>query len=165
MQRRYAGFTLIELLTVMAIIGLLAGIVLGVSGYASRKAAEARAQADLQEIGNYLEEYRIELGRYPENSGNYINLTLEFLRKDVGDSEGEADGKGLLRLYRMPMALTCTNQVGNEIRLIDPWGSQYRYNRLSRYSYELWSVGPDGDDSPNQDRDSLNNRDNIYVNQ
>ena len=42
------AFTLIELLTVMTIIGILAGLILMVSGFVQKKAAVSRAEAEIQ---------------------------------------------------------------------------------------------------------------------
>jgi type II secretory pathway pseudopilin PulG len=52
-------------MTVIAIIGVLAGLVLGIAGYATKKADRSRAQADMETIKNALEEYRVACGRYP----------------------------------------------------------------------------------------------------
>ena len=59
------GFTLVELLTVIAIIAILTGLVLGIAGYASRKASIARAEADVAQIRDALEEYRTEYAAIP----------------------------------------------------------------------------------------------------
>ena len=62
---RRSGFTLVELLTVMAIIAILAGLILSISGYASKKAATSRAQSEIQAISTACESYKADNGTYP----------------------------------------------------------------------------------------------------
>ena len=42
------GFTIIELIIVMGIILVLAGLILGTSGYVNRKGATSRAEAEIK---------------------------------------------------------------------------------------------------------------------
>lgn len=62
------GFTLLELLVVIAIIGILAAVGLGSYMTSRRKAADARARADLKEVQNALEQYYVANGTYPDSS-------------------------------------------------------------------------------------------------
>ncbi|HEX4086276.1 MAG TPA: prepilin-type N-terminal cleavage/methylation domain-containing protein [Chthoniobacteraceae bacterium] len=75
---RPPGFTLIELLTVMAIIAILAGLILSVSGYAMKKGALSRAQSEIQAISTACESYKADNGTYPYQPlavGNSIPTT------------------------------------------------------------------------------------------
>ncbi len=65
--KRLRGFTLIELLTVMVIILILAGIVLGLVGYAQKKASRSKAEAEIKAMELALESYKTDNGAYPEN--------------------------------------------------------------------------------------------------
>ncbi len=47
---RLAGFTLVELLTVMTIIAILAGLVLGTFKFVQEKAARSRAEAEIKAL-------------------------------------------------------------------------------------------------------------------
>ncbi len=59
------GFSLTELLIVMAIIGILAGIVYASFSGSSGKGRDAKRQADLHMLQNAIEEYKTKNGRYP----------------------------------------------------------------------------------------------------
>lgn len=61
-------FTLIELLTVMAIIFVLAGLVMGVSGVVSRNMHEARTKARMEAMMTALQEHYQDRGYYPQQA-------------------------------------------------------------------------------------------------
>lgn len=120
-----SGFTLMELLVVVAIIGILVGIVLGVSGYASRKSATTKARAELERVKTALEEYRIEYGRYfgPAN-GDTTALV-------VG---GESFTNAMLKYIK-------------NLQFTDPWGRAYQYSNSVNHAYKLWSLGMNAADN------------------
>lgn len=62
------GFTLVELLTVIAIIGALAGLLVGLAPRASRKMKESRIQAELAQLVTAIDSYKAELGYYPPDN-------------------------------------------------------------------------------------------------
>ena len=64
-----AAFTLIELLTVIAIIGVLAGLLIPLSGIATTKMRLARVTAELNSLVTMIESYKHELGGYPPDHG------------------------------------------------------------------------------------------------
>ena len=121
MTRKREGFTLIELLAVMAVIGILIGIILGISGYATYKSDEAKANADIENIKQLLDKYRADKGVYP--SGNFKN-TIKDLDKTFFQ---ETDG------------------------LRDPWGQEYQYQRPKKYVAYVWSKGPDDESETKDD--------------
>ena len=67
------GFTLVELLVVISIIGILAGLVVGLSKLASQKTKESRLQTEMNQIITAIDSYHADKGFYPP---------------DVKDSEG-----------------------------------------------------------------------------
>jgi len=64
--RRLGGFTLIELLTVMAVIAILAGLILSISGYVQKKAALTRAQNEIAALSLACQNYKSDNGAYPD---------------------------------------------------------------------------------------------------
>lgn len=84
------GFTLIELLTVIAIIGILAAMVIGVTRLVNTKAKVAASKAMYQEWASALEQYKSSYGFYPyigakAGDDRYIDLsnraaTIEFVK-------------------------------------------------------------------------------------
>lgn len=121
--RRSAGFSLLELLVVLLIIGLLAGYV-GPQFF--RKADQAKVEAtraQLDALGKALDQFRLDVGRYP---------TTE---------------QGLAALMTQPEGVTrwggpyLKKAVPN-----DPWDRPYGYKSPGEHGndYDLYSWGQDG---------------------
>jgi len=62
------AFTLVELLVVMAIIGILVTVTMGIYGSVKRKGAEFRLRTELAAIELALENYKAKEGNYPESA-------------------------------------------------------------------------------------------------
>ena len=120
--RDQRGFTLIELLVVIIVLGLLVGLVgprlFGRVGQS--KQAAARAQIEL--LGAGLDQYRLDVGGYPDG-----NVGLEALQRNpnVNNWNGPYLKKSVPK---------------------DPWGNAYRYRCCPGQfgEYDLWSEGADG---------------------
>lgn len=130
-----AGFTLLELLVVVAIIGLLAAYV-GPRYFSQLGKSEVTvAKAQIEAFGSALDQYRLDVGRYP---------TTE---------------QGLAALVSRPGTKKKWNgpYLGKALPL-DPWGNPYRYrNPGPGAEYEILSHGKDGVPGGNGDDTDISN--------
>jgi general secretion pathway protein G len=117
------GFTLIELLVVIIVLGLLVGLVgprlFGRVGQS--KQATAKAQIEL--LGAALDQYRLDIGAYPQTAQG-----LEALQTNPGSVTG----------WNGPYLKKAVPR--------DPWGNAYKFRCCpgQHGDYDLWSEGADG---------------------
>lgn len=132
-RSRRSGFTLIELLVVIIIIGLLAALVGPKLFGRVGKGKQAAAQAQIELFGAALDNFRLDVGRYPTSDEG-----LRALLVNPGGIENW-DGSYLKK---------------EEIPL-DPWGRPYLYKSPGEHGdYDIISQGADnvaGGDGENQD--------------
>ncbi len=130
---RRGGFTLVELLVVLAILGLLVGLVgpQVMKALGGSKTKTARIQ--IEDLSATLDIYRLEVGRYP--------TTNDGLQALVENTSGAPNWNGpYLKKNQVPK---------------DPWGFDYQYQSPGQHgSFDLWSLGADnreGGEGENQD--------------
>lgn len=119
---RTDGFTLLELLVVIVILGLLAAYV--APRYFSQigKSEVAVARAQIGAFDKALEQFRIDVGRFP--------TAQEGLSALIARPPGEARWNGPYLKKSIPN---------------DPWSRPYLYRTPgSRSEYEILSLGKDG---------------------
>lgn len=153
------GFTLIELLTVIAIIVLLAGLVVGISSYANRSAVESRIKAEIKAMEAALEAYKADYGGYPPLDDEVFSqadsakggITNVFLSVgSVLSGYAHPNTNGWLNIHYVWRALsgtntpktymsflpkqlkTVTNALGGFAYtvILDPNGNPYGYNPI-----------------------------------
>lgn len=127
-RNRSRGFTLIEIMVVIIVLTILAAAVtVSVTGRTD-DAKVARARSDVQNLATALEQFKLDMGRYP---------TTE---------------EGLNSLYEPPQSDDAQRWKGRYIRKPvprDPWGNNYLYSSpgiMNPDSYDLESYGSDGQD-------------------
>lgn len=115
------GFTLIELLVVMVIIGLLAALVGPRLFPQLGKGKQSAAKAQIELIGQSLDQFRLDTGRYPTTQEG---LNALVTNPGVDKWDGPYLKKGLPN---------------------DPWSRPYQYLCPGSHGeYDLFSYGRDG---------------------
>ena len=119
------GFTLLELLVVLAILGLLIGLVAPAALRQLESSKEKIAHQSIERIAGVLDIYKLDVGVYP---------TTE---------------QGLLALVARPSGVTRWNgpYLKGENVPQDPWGRPFVYHNPSQragHEYDLYSMGRTG---------------------
>jgi general secretion pathway protein G len=115
------GFTLVELLVVIVILGLLVSLVGPRFFHKVGKGKQATAKAQIELLGQALDQYRLDTGMYPSTSQG-----LNALMTDQGIDGW--DGPYLKKAVPM-----------------DPWKRPYNYQAPgAKGDYDLYSYGMDG---------------------
>jgi general secretion pathway protein G len=121
-RAREAGFTLLEVLVVIAIIGLLIGLV---APAALRQLSGARvsvAKQSIERLGAILDMYKLDVGSYPTTSDG-----LQALIEKPADADN----------WNGPY-------LKAENGLLDPWRHPYVYRSPSQrgdHEYDICSLG------------------------
>jgi len=126
--RRQRGFTLVEILTVLAIVGLLIGVVVSNTDKIFGQSQESVARIFVRDsLKTSLVRYRIDLGDYP--------TTAEGLNALITAPSSNAER------WRGPYM----DAIGGKLPL-DPWGQPYEYRYpgvKNTGGYDLFSKGLD----------------------
>ena len=119
---RKNGFTLLELLVVLVILGLLAGYVAPKYFAQIGKSEVKTAKAQIVALEKALDQYRIDVGHYPNTEQGLAALNVKPA------DEPKWDGPYLKKA------------VPN-----DPWGKPYQYKMPGEHSeVDIFSFGRDG---------------------
>ncbi len=124
------AFTLVELLLVLTILGILAALVVPKMVGRSEQARQTAARTDIATFGTALDAFEVDNGYYPKGKGGLGDLVVQ--------------------------PRDCPNWHGPYVKEVprDPWGNEYVYECPGRHnpkSYDLYSVGPDGRPSNEDD--------------
>jgi general secretion pathway protein G len=119
------GFTLLELLVVLAILGLLIGLVAPAALRQLGSAKEKIAHQSIERLAGVLDIYKLDIGSYP--------TTEQGLQSLITQPSGVARWSGpYLKGEKVPQ---------------DPWGHPFLYRSPSQrpgHEYDLYSLGPPG---------------------
>ncbi|MBU1006394.1 MAG: type II secretion system major pseudopilin GspG [Candidatus Omnitrophica bacterium] len=127
------GFTLIELLVVIAIITILGGMVMGGAQQARKRGAITKVKAQIATIETAISMYETDIGDYPGTDNKSLVLAL---KEDIGDPD-----------WSGPYMKIKENELDDNGEYMDAWGSPFVYvnpGTHNDYSYDLYSLGPDG---------------------
>ena len=129
-RRRRSGFTLMEVLLVLVILVILGSFAVGMFANTQKSANMRAARSQIGLLKSPIDMYQLDLNQYPPD--------LEALRSPPANLTNPAKWNG-------PYA---------EAIPVDPWGQPYQYVTPGQYrpdSYDLWSLGPDGQDGTDDD--------------
>jgi general secretion pathway protein G len=117
------GFTLIEILVVLTLLAIVMGIVGGNYLGQGEKAKQKATKIEIEQIGQTLDLFRLEIGRYP--------TTQEGLQALITAPTGVPNWNGpYWKKNTLPK---------------DPWNNEYKYASPGQHgAYDLWSYGADG---------------------
>jgi general secretion pathway protein G len=121
--RRQRGMTLIEILVVLVLIGIVMGVVAGNFIGRGEEAKRKAAKIEIEQIGQTLDLYKLETGRYPTTQ------------------------EGLQALITAPPGVNNWNGPYWKKSIIpkDPWGNEYKYASPGQHgAYDIYSYGADG---------------------
>ena len=122
---RQRGFTLLELLVVLAIIGLLVGLVAPAALHQLGSAQEKIAHQSIERLSSVLDMYKLDIGTYPTSE------------------------QGLQALVTRPPGVVRWNGPyiqGTKVPE-DPWGRPFQYRspgERPEHEFDLYSLGPTG---------------------
>jgi len=154
--QKIGSFTLIELMAVVAIIGILAGLVLGGAGAVRARAARGQAKAEIAAIEAGLARYQMDFGGYPVSSGvtpsgtNYpaapsgYTTAGQVLFTNLWGATTYGAVTGQKQYLNVKPSMVNTSGVNY---FIDPWGYAYGYywsgtNSLNGGAVpDVWSTG------------------------
>ena len=172
-KKRLAAFTLVELLVVLAIVGMLLGLMFKGYFYVLDKQAKKQASVELKVLKLSIENYRRSFKGYPTcpqkvcTPGECLFLSLAGFHNEKGTFEMPPYPATIsshlfgydLNSYdttQIPdiehnegksLMLWLSQILGKDVAFIDPWGNEYVYEyprEDEAPGFRLFSMGPDG---------------------
>ena len=134
--RGHRGFSLLELLVVLLLLGAFAGIFAPKIFGQAEKAKQKAAKLEIDQIGQALDLYKLEIGRYPTSQEGLQSLMVA--------PSGVANWNGpYLKRNVVPK---------------DPWSNEYKYVSPGDQNrpYDIISLGSDGKEGGDGDAKDIN---------
>jgi prepilin-type N-terminal cleavage/methylation domain-containing protein len=152
MKNQIKHFSLVEILTVIAIIGILAGISLGITGYVRNKNREVQTQTTIKMLEMVLEQYKNKYGGYPAINGKPGNtLGNEFFQLPAEPDDDDPltalfhdvsyNGSEIVGIKGVNIV-----RNGDKILILDGWESPILYiypGVFNKTTFDLGSAGAD----------------------
>ena len=144
------GFSLSEVLVVVAVLGILAGLLLGFGKRLKTQADEKLCRSTIEILVAAIEQYFDDQGKFPVVA--------------VGATAAESSEALYSQLFSLPRSRQLCEQIqasqvgdtnsNKKYEFLDPWGTPlgYKYDLLSMTFPVITSAGPDkgfGDELPN----------------
>lgn len=143
-----SAFTLIEMITVIAIIAIISGLVLSLSGLVQNKGARAKTEAEIKAMSGACEAYKTDNGGYPQDTvtdsldartsvtpSGYRTTSLFFYKALSGDenANGRIDNTETARNYlpdffRQSRFDPGYKTSGTISYVVDAFGNSYGYS-------------------------------------
>jgi general secretion pathway protein G len=124
MKHKNTGFTMIELLAVLALLATVIALVATNIGGSTDRAYVRAATIEMEQMGQALDLFKLEVGRHPTTS------------------------EGLQALITAPSGATNWNgpYLKRNVLPKDPWKNEYRYTSpgANNRPYDILSLGADG---------------------
>lgn len=134
--RNSRGFSLLELLVVLLLLGAFAGIFAPKIFGQAEKAKQKAAKLEIDQIGQALDLYKLEIGRYPTGQ------------------------EGLQALMVAPSGVSNWNGPYLKRNVVpkDPWSNEYKYVSPGDQNrpYDIISLGSDGKEGGDGDAKDIN---------
>lgn len=131
-RRQPTGFTLIEVLLVLVILVVLGSIAVPIFTNVGESANKQAAQVQVNALESAIDLYQTTTRQYP--------TSLDDLVTAPSDAKVAARWAG--------------PYLKENRALVDPWDNPYKYNAKGTKSgtgYDVWSIGPDGQDNTDDD--------------
>ena len=129
---RRSGFTLMEVLLVLVILVILASIAVNTYSGVQNRALKDAAKSKVGAISSQVDTYQIHMRNYPSNLSDLVNKPSDAKQADRWSGPYLKES-GALR---------------------DPWDNEIKYVAPGKHNadtYDIWSVGPDGQDGTADD--------------